>query len=97
MITVSITEKGILLEGHAGHSHDGQDIVCAAVSALTCNLVNSLENLTNVKVRAETKEGFAKIDWEDMTAAGKLLIDSWFLGITAINQEYNCIMFTKSP
>lgn len=97
MINVTITENGILMEGHAGHHQNGQDLVCAAVSALTCNLINSLENLTNIKARAETRDGFTKINWEKITAAGKLLVDSWFLGLTAINQEYNCITFTKSP
>lgn len=97
MINVTITDQGILMEGHAGHHRDGQDLVCAAVSALTCNLINSLENLTNVRVRAETKEGFTEIKWENMTAAGRILVDSWFLGMTAINQEYDCIKFTKSP
>lgn len=97
MINVTITESGILMEGHAGYHENGQDLVCAAVSALTCNLINSLKNLTNIKVRAETKEGFTKIHWEKITAAGKLLVDSWFLGLTAINQEYECISFTKSP
>lgn len=97
MINVTITESGILMNGHAGFHENGQDLVCAAVSALTCNLINSLENLTNIKVRAETKEGFTSICWEQITAAGKLLVDSWFLGLTAINQEYNCITFTESP
>lgn len=97
MIKINVTEQGILMEGHAGHHHNGQDIVCAAISALTCNLINSLENLTNVKIRAETEEGYTKIQWENMTAAGRLLVDSWFLGITAINQKYNCITFTESP
>lgn len=93
MIKVGITENSIRMEGHAGYHRDGQDIVCSAVSALTCNLINSLENLTNVKIRAETEEGYTKIQWENMTAAGRILVDSWFLGITAINQEYNCIEF----
>ena len=96
MINVIITEQGILMKGHAGHHKEGRDIVCAAVSALTCNLINSLENLTEVKIRAETHEGFTKIKWENMTETGKLLVDSWFLGITAVNQEYGCITFEKN-
>lgn len=97
MINITITEHGILMKGHAGHHRNGQDLVCAAVSALTCNLINSLENLTDIRIRAETAEGYTEIYWEKMMEPGKLLVDSWFLGITAINQEYNCITFEQSP
>lgn len=93
MIEVNITENGICMNGHAGYHKDGQDIVCAAISALTCNLINSLENLTNIKIRAETDSGRTEMQWECLTDQARLLIDSWFLGIAAINQEYNCIIF----
>jgi hypothetical protein len=33
------------------------------------------------------------IEWEDLSDGGKLLVDSWFLGIAVIDQEYNCIQF----
>ena len=38
---------GFDTEGHADFSESGQDIVCAAVSALVINLVNSIERLTS--------------------------------------------------
>lgn len=93
MIKVRVTEHGIWMEGHAGHYHNGCDRVCAAVSALTCNLINSLQELTNNRIRAETDDGMSVIEWEQLSESGKLLVDSWFLGITTINQEYNCITF----
>ena len=47
MITIKITDHSICMNGHAGRkSPDGIDRVCAAVSALTCNLINSLKDLT---------------------------------------------------
>lgn len=81
------------MQGHAGRSVNGQDIVCSAISALTCNLINSLEELTDNRIRAETSSGKTIIEWEQLDEKGKLLIDSWFLGLAAINQEYNCIDF----
>lgn len=93
MIEVNITKNGIKMEGHACQKVNGQDIVCAAVSALTCNLINSLKELTDIKIRAETGSGMTMIKWEEMTEPAKLLVDSWFLGLTAINQEYSCITF----
>ncbi len=81
------------MNGHADRSANGQDIVCSAISALTCNLLNSLEELTDNRIRAETASGKTIIEWEQMDDKGQILIDSWFLGLTAINQEYNCIEF----
>lgn len=93
MIKVKIGEHGIKMKGHAGHYHDGCDRVCAAVSALTCNLINSIQELTDNRIRAETDDGMTVIEWEQLSKPGKLLVDSWFLGISAINQKYNCITF----
>ena len=89
MITIKITDRSIRMNGHACQkSPDGIDRVCAAVSALTCNLINSLKDLTGDRIR-----GMTVIEWEDLSDGGKLLVDSWFLGITVISQEYNCIQF----
>lgn len=96
MITIKITDHSICMNGHAGRkSPDGIDWVCAAVSALTCNLINSLKDLTGDRIRAETASGMTVIEWEDLSDGGKLLVDSWFLGLTDINREYNCIEFQK--
>lgn len=91
MIEVTINSMGIQMNGHANRSVNGQDIVCAAISALTCNLINSLEELTDNRIRADTDSGKTVIEWENLDERGKLLVDSWFLGLTAINQVYNCI------
>ena len=96
MITIKITDHSICMNGHAGRkSPDGIDRVCAAVSALTCNLINSLKDLTGDRIRAETASGMTVIEWEDLSDGRKLLVDSWFLGLTDINREYNCIEFQK--
>ena len=42
---------------------------------------------------ADTGSGMTVIEWENLSDGGKLLIDSWFLGLTDINREYNCIEF----
>ena len=41
------TFQGFHSQDHAGYSAEGQDIVCAAVSALVINFVNSLDELTD--------------------------------------------------
>lgn len=93
MITIKITPKQIAMHGHAGRSVNGQDIVCAAISALTCTLISSLESLTDNRIRADTGPGETRITWEELDEPGKLLVDAWFLGLTQINEIYNCITF----
>jgi uncharacterized protein YsxB (DUF464 family) len=93
LIEIKVSEKGIRMHGHAGQGKCGQDIVCSAVSALTCNLINSLEHLTVDQIRADTGNGKTVIEWHRLSDQGRILVDSWFLGIAAINQEYNCITF----
>lgn len=94
MIEITITSNSIRMTGHACRKgSDGIDRVCAGVSALTCNLINSLKDLTGDRIRADTGSGMTTIDWENLSDGGKLLIDSWFLGITDIDREYNCIEF----
>ena len=52
MISIKMTEHSIRMVGHAGtRSESGADRACAAVSALTCNLVNSLHDMTHDKIR----------------------------------------------
>lgn len=94
MIIVKVREHEICMCGHAGCRDDtGVDRACAAVSVLTCNLINSLRDLTGDAIFSETRSGFATIRWENLTDKGKLLVDSWYLGISDINNEYNCIEF----
>lgn len=93
MIKIKIRPEGIRMDGHANCSVNGQDIVCAAVSALTCNLINVLHDLAKEQIRADMDSGMTVIAWQKLSDKGKLLVDAWFLGIAAINQEYNCIKF----
>lgn len=94
LIEVKVRNHEIQMRGHAGCRINGNDIACAAVSALTCNLINSLQELTaDNLIRADTGSGLTVINWKELSESGRLLVDSWFLGLTAVNQEYNCITF----
>lgn len=97
MITVRITNNSIRMDGHAGYHKDGQDIVCSAVSALTCTLIMGLQELTDNRIRADTGDGMTVIEWQELSDTGKLLVDTWYLGLMAINDQYNCITFETDP
>lgn len=94
MIELRIRKNGIQMHGHAGCAGpDGIDRVCAAVSALTCSLINALMDLSGDQIWSETGSGMTVVEWEDLSDGGKLLIDVWFLGLADINREHNCIEF----
>lgn len=92
MITVTVDRKQLILSGHAGYGEAGTDIVCAAVSCLTWNLARGLEVLTGDGIRYQGKEGEAEFNLENLSEAGKLLVDSFFIGMCDIAENYpDCV------
>ena len=89
MIAVSVREDGITIDGHSGYAEAGKDIVCAGVTALTENLINSIESLTEDIIQYEISPGRVDIHFKDLSEAGKLLVDSFFLGISGIAQDFS--------
>ena len=95
MIQITITPNNIHMTGHAcPKGSDAIDRASTALPALPCNLTNSLMDLASDRICAETVSGMEVIEWSDLSDAGKLLVDSWFLGMADIADEYNCITFT---
>ena len=97
MTTITITRssddkyKRIECKGHAGFDEYGKDIVCAAVSVLTINTINSIESLTrdDFKVTQDEKKGIITMEFEDeLSDEATLLLKSYELGINGIYEEY---------
>jgi uncharacterized protein YsxB (DUF464 family) len=94
MITVTVKKRNnayvsFTSSGHAGYAEHGQDIVCAAVSALIINTVNSIEQFTDDVIKAEEKDGFISFTFQKpITERGTLLMDSLVLGLTEIEHSY---------
>ena len=79
--------KGFSVSGHAGYARAGKDIVCAAVSALTENTVNSIEVFTEDEPEILTvneKEGFLYYKLKQVSDRSALLLDSLVLGLQSI-------------
>ena len=78
--------------GHAEYAEKGKDIVCAAVSVLVINTLNSLEELCGlpIKPKKEDKErGLLVFRFpEGMDERAVLLLDSLALGCVSIEKEY---------
>ena len=83
--------KGFQISGHAGYGESGNDIVCAAVSALSENLVNSVEAFTGDKpesLAVNEEEGFLHFTLSEVSTETELLLKSFRLGIEIIQKEY---------
>ncbi len=88
MIVVNITQTGLTVDGHAGYVKTGNDIICAAVSALAQGLIHSLDALTDDKISYHLRNGHIDIEYENLSEQGKLLIDSFFIAISDIQLTY---------
>ena len=78
------TFQGFHSQDHAGYSAEGQDIVCAAVSALVINFVNSLDELTDDHYQIDVNVVFT----EELSEEGSLLLRSLILGLTSVEEEH---------
>ena len=76
----------LVMDGHAGYGRHGEDIVCAAASAIVCSLLGWLENNSDdlEYCDSEVESGRLRIDCEggertaaafEMTAIGLLQIE----------------------
>ena len=77
--------------GHAGFARFGQDIVCAGISILVQNTINSIQAYTEegFTCEADEKSGDIRFHFEDVPEHdAALLIDSMILGLQGIQSSY---------
>lgn len=81
-----------LLSGHAGYGHEGEDIVCAAVSALTISAVNGLEHFMKQPPRAEDADGrlecTIQAENEEELEQAQWILQTMVLGLEEIRHVY---------
>ncbi len=83
--------RELVCSGHAGYAEYGKDIVCAALSILVINTLNSLETLCRIKLEPESdeKKGIIRCVFpEKMDEKAVLLLDSLALGCKGIEEQY---------
>ena len=87
--------------GHSGTAEHGEDIVCAAVSVLSINTINSLEKLAGVVLEKELDDlngGFMKVSVDDSDLDDpkvQLLLESLELGLRDIEISYHEYIHVK--
>ena len=88
MIHVTITPVSLSVQGHAGYN-PGNDIICAAVSAIVQTFEQSARELTTDTIISSMEDGDAVITWPRApTKELTILIDSAFLGLSSIAETY---------
>ncbi len=96
-IRLGRTEDGVLkrfsVSGHANYAEAGEDIVCAAVSALTIATANGLMN-EHVALEYLCAEGdeislaLAESLSEEETISARAILETFALGVESIAKEY---------
>lgn len=88
MIVVNVNKEKVILDGHAGYAEPGKDIVCAAVTALTQTLIQSIEELTDDEIEYSISPGRVDINHRNLSEKSKTLVDSFFIGVCLIADEF---------
>ena len=81
---------GFRVSGHAGYAEQGEDIVCAAISALVINTVNSIEAFTEDDFEVNVDEETADIQLSIKETPSRdclLLLNSLILGLQRMEDE----------
>ena len=86
---------GYRARGHTGFAAAGEDIVCAAVSALTQSTLNGLENILKAPVRSAIDDRTALLEAEftpeiseKQLERAQLLLETLLQGLQAIERSY---------
>ena len=86
---------GYRAEGHTGYAEAGEDIVCAAVSALTQATLNGLKNVLKAPVMFDIDDAAATLEarltpeaTEAQIRQAQLLLRTLLEGLQAIQRSY---------
>ena len=81
--------------GHTGYAEAGEDIVCAAVSALTQSTLNGLQNVLKAPVESTIDDQTALLEAkftasisENQLRQAQLLLETLLQGLQAIQRSY---------
>lgn len=87
---------GFQVSGHAGYAEIGKDIVCAAISVLSYNAINTLEEIIKLKeeIKYTIDDNFIDLEInpeklsEDKMHDTQLTMRSFEMGVTSVLREY---------
>jgi len=85
--------RHVTVSGHAGSAPKGEDLVCAAVSALIQTCLFSLQRMLGIDVDAEVRDGYLSFTLplgmpSDTEKSAELIVGSMLIGLDEINCSY---------
>lgn len=85
MIAINITRTGLTVDGHAGYAEIGNDIICAAVSALT----QGLQMMSEIKQKLVKNAVCAQIEYLDANGGAEMDMGNGMSGATLGKFSYS--------
>jgi uncharacterized protein YsxB (DUF464 family) len=82
---------GFKVSGHSGCEESGKDIVCAGISALTINFINSVEEFMDDRFVCSSNEADGMIEFkfeEQPSKESQVLLDSLVFGFENLANDY---------
>lgn len=77
------------ISGHAEYDEHGYDIVCAAVSVLSCTAILGLQDIAQQAGTYNNRSGECTISLEgDITENGQAILATMVLGLQEIARQY---------
>jgi uncharacterized protein YsxB (DUF464 family) len=81
------------INGHAGYSKSGTDIVCSAVSALAYTFANGITDVVKVNACIDVfEDGFLNLDISHLDKENiekcQVLLETMFIGLKSMNVMY---------
>lgn len=84
---------GFNIEGHAGYSEEGEDIVCSAVSAISYTIVNGITEVLKINVEHIIKDGFLQLSLRGNSLEEiincQVLLETMLLGFKSMEISYS--------
>jgi hypothetical protein len=87
--------RAFKVHGHAGFASHGEDVVCAAVSMLVINTLNSIETLLPLeaeKMYVSSDEDSGDISCRfstDPSSHAAILLEALYLGLKTVEEDYD--------
>ena len=98
MTEINIYRKGkdivkYLVDGHTDYKDQGEDILCAAVSALSMNALNGLTDVIGIQVGYEVRDGYLECILpeelsEEERKSANVLLEALVLSFENLEEQY---------
>jgi len=101
IVTIIRNEEGKIVQfegsGHADFAKSGEDIVCAAVSALLQSTIKGLKEYVKINLDISKEKGYLQvrmpeIKQESIQLLSNAILETLVLGLKAIEKEYKKYM-----